>query len=264
MLSPYTLKYIDLLSEEVELFKWAEQNMPSDLNISEQIEAFFVLGANSTNANLCSARVLEVVANQSYPSSYTFGEALLYNGNWAYSKRILEWVQQSSDISKACLFLAKTVNGAIFRGGLDTRGLNEKSYLDWEQDLDSLPLSEPFLKTTTSNSYELDKETVYGFKSFDLNSSFYSKLIDWSSFVDKDKFLRWFLLPKDMGDVSIQITQNSYTQIGNPSLINDGDMTGSVNLLNDLITLQTTETQKNQVKMEKFFLKILSHLKLMH
>lgn len=235
MLSPYTLKYIDLLSEEVELFKWAEQNMPSDLNISEQIEAFFVLGANSTNANLCSARVLEVVANQSYPSSYTFGEALLYNGNWAYSKRILEWVQQSSDISKACLFLAKTVNGAIFRGGLDTRGLNEKSYLDWEQDLDSLPLSEPFLKTTTSNSYELDKETVYGFKSFDLNSSFYSKLRDWSSFVDKDKFLRWFLLPKDMGDVSIQITQNSYTQIGNPSLINDGDMTGSVNLLNDLI-----------------------------
>jgi len=245
MLSKFTIKYVDLLTKEVELFQWAEKNKPKDFDLHNVIADYV---SNTYSIGFTSALVLRNVINSGgYPRD--FGNALLNDTYWNYSRMVMEWCQ-STNIEKATLFLAKYINELVLKRGKDFYELNEKYRLyGLNQDFESLPLKDIFLKATTKASDTIYKNSISGFMSFDNYRSAYKEQNDnWNdtSNTDKEKFLKWFLLPKAQGDISIQVTPASYTQVGNPNMESDnGRYTSNVDINNDLIYFMDTEAQKS-------------------
>jgi superfamily II DNA or RNA helicase len=252
MLSLYTLKYIDLLKEEVELYEWAEQNKLEHFDIEEVIRTTFVNKDRWSSLYLVSAEVLHHYALDANSSDYRFGQALTSSTRFEYSYHLREWVKDN-DSKKACEYLAKTANRILLNEHSDD--ISNTMRDEWvlenlgiTSDLGSLPLSEPFLKTSDDvPDVNINATTIFGFQSFDENNSYYSdNFSGWEYNPKKEDFLHWVLLPKDLGSVSIQITPNSYTQIGNPLLENETDGK-NVNLTEDVIQFIDGEPKKSSI-----------------
>lgn len=272
MLSQYTSKFIQLLSKEIQLYKWAKLNYPEGYDL----ESLLKDAINSDEyLHLCSAKNL-MFSFENEPYSSDFGEAMINSSYYNYNNLFFEWVKSFSkreDQEKACLFLAKTVNRFVLLK--ENSRINEvnKNYqfndfaVGFVSDYDSLPLKETFLKTTSANSFKIQKNDIRSFASFDENASFYSKHTrDWATAINKEEFLKWFIMPKENGEVSIQVTPYSYTQVGNPE-IEEGSVSG-VELTQNLIyfkygepiaTADDAEAFRNEIEpLEKYALEIQS------
>ena len=250
MLSDYTIKYIDLLQEEIELYEWAATNMPSDFDLVKTIEDYI----KEHNVELCSAAGLKKAAD-TLASETDVGEVLVNSYSFNWSSQIKEWIH-ATDVDKACLFLAKTVNRLILSEDEPPDGINYPEFLNEssvEQDFNSLPLQEIFLRTSSSRHPSIENTSLYSFMSFDLNASYFSTANnEWGDTIDKDKFLRWFLLAKGYGDVSIQWTQHSYTQVGNAELEYDTSLTSNVDITKDVIYFYDGNAKKSAMDGEVF------------
>jgi len=250
MLSEYTIKYIDLLKEEIELYNWAKNNAPTEFNLDDVLVAGFE--RRGIDGGLCSAVLLKKFTEED--NSNSFGESLVSDHYSNYSRQILDWCK-NTDVDKACVYLAKKINYLALQNK-EIREVNEKYYFKYttfENDFNSLPLQEIFLKTTEESVDDIEFTTVHGFANFDENESFYAKHgADWSNKTEKENFLRWFLLAGGYGDVSIQVTNNSYTQIGNPELSLDNLSTQNVDINNDVIYFLNGEVKKSSHDGEAF------------
>ena len=222
MLSKYTSKYIQLLSEEVKLYEWAKNSFPAEYDIEKLIEEH----VNSNRVKFCSAKGLKFEFERG--SSTLFSGELLNTFAWAYANTTFDWIDSLSDDDKekAYLFLAKTVNRFVLsKQNIDYRlnedGLNESSTFS---DFDSLPLKESFLKTSSVYIDDIDKSAWSSFASFDNNKSFYADHNkSFRNAANKEEYIKWYLAPADNGEVSIQKTPYSYTQVANPELKDTGD-----------------------------------------
>ena len=225
MLSQYTSKYIKLLSSEVKLYEWAKNNNPVGYDLPKLIGDYI---KEQRFVKFCSSESLKDTFNDSTVSSANnFCYELLDTEYWNYRNIIYDWINSLSedDRDKAFIFLAKTVNRFALSKDTLPNGLSGYRFgrgtASFISDFNSLPLKEAFLKTTSVSVNSIEKSSWSSFANFDNNHSFYADHN--SSFrreSGKEKFLKWFLAPTD---VSIQVTPNSYTQIGNPELVDNGD-----------------------------------------
>jgi hypothetical protein len=267
MLSQYTSKYIKLLSSEVKLYEWAKNNNPVGYDLPKLIGDYI---KEQRFVKFCSSESLKDTFNDSTVSSANnFCYELLDTEYWNYRNIIYDWINSLSedDRDKAFIFLAKTVNRFALSKDTLPNGLSGYRFgrgtASFISDFNSLPLKEAFLKTTSVSVNSIEKSSWSSFANFDNNHSFYADHN--SSFrreSGKEKFLKWFLAPTD---VSIQVTPNSYTQIGNPELVDNGD--SGVSLKSEVIyfedgyakvdtSINAEEFTSEIPKLEKYALEI--------
>lgn len=274
MLSQYTLKYIELLKEEAELYKWAKSKFPTDLDITKIIEEQLELNSGKT-PQLCSGKALfDVVKTRS--GQVNFGYFMFENGYFNKINLIYDWVVNmptEEEQEKACIYLAKTVNRNQLSRSQTPKEVFYKYQFEtinsFDTDIESLPLKEVFLKVTRLSDNEIHKNSAYSFLSFTENKSVYSLYRKWRNEQDTFDYLKWILLPKNMGDISIQITPNSYTQVANPYL-EETSMSG-VSFTDNVVyfkegvaysTGEDFETRLNEVEtLEKYALDIQANSK---
>ena len=253
MLSPYISKFIQLLKEEVELYEWAKANYPQGYDLEnillEEVD-------NISRPRLCSAENLFYMVENEV-GEYDFGRAFLDKAYWNYNSVIYRWIGSFTDKDdqvKACSYLAKTVNRMILAEHEPVKINQEYTFehlTGFEEDFKSLPLKEVFLKTKTGDVRSIEKGQITSFANFDENFSFYSQNNhNWPETTDKEELLKWFFYPAQFGDISLQITPYSYTQVGN------GDLTATqadgLELANNLIYFQDGTAKSAGGDVEKF------------
>ena len=255
MLSQYTSKYIKLLSSEVKLYEWAKNNNPVGYDLPKLIGDYI---KEQRFVKFCSSESLKDTFNDSTVSSANnFCYELLDTEYWNYRNIIYNWINSLSedDRDKAFIFLAKTVNR--FALSKDTLPNDLSGYrfgrgtASFISDFNSLPLKEAFLKTTSVSVNSIEKSSWSSFANFDNNRSFYSdhnrQFRDYS---DKESFIKWYLAPSQSGDVSIQKTPYSYTQVGNTELKDNGD--SGVRLAENIIYFENGYAKVSTENFEEF------------
>lgn len=222
MLSKYTSKFIQLLKEEIELYSWAKSNYPPDIDLVDTIGSYF---SNRNSTYLASSK--NIFAKLEDGNISDFSKAIIDSSHYNDGKILFDWAASFIDVKdreKATLFLAKTVNRIILSKNVNSEYRISYSYsfndLNIESDLNSLPLKEFFVKANDFYVKEINISDIRSFATFDENNSYYAnKNNDWDiGFPNKSEYLKWLFLTKDFGDVSIQVTPNSYTQVGNNSI----------------------------------------------
>jgi len=259
-----TIKYIGYLREEVEILEWWEKNKPTDQDYENTLSLISHGSRFVSSYSLLSCFDKAMAA--SYPQG-SFVKSLTGENYDNAAEELFDWINTLDDASKnkACLYLAKMQNKkrlAQFKGGTEGNTVNRKD--QWEEyfpteltDFQSLPMQEVFIAASTQNSRQLGKTDLYGFADFTLNNSIYAKIYRNNSIGDKDssELIKWILAPKEGGDVSIQITPFSYTQVGNPELVDDSSssMGANVNIYQDVIYFNNGEAIKANVQSKEYF-----------
>jgi len=263
MLSGYTKKYLELLKEEVELYSWFKKNKPTSYDIED------VLSIGISSFSSYSVKYVNYISLADAIRSHDEYRVRLYlannSYNFSYSSRIIDWAKDT-DVEKASLYISKYFN-SIF---IQEKFISNLSYLrgSSHDDFRSLPMKEIFLPVSNVEGKSISKSSLYDFASFCNFNSAYSQISRWDSVSDKETYLKFMLIPKGYGDVSIQVTPNSYTQVGNQSLENSRS---DIDLSNDVIyfdgndPIKTKDDSKlfkdNIPELEKYALNIESFSK---
>jgi hypothetical protein len=265
MLSEYTIKYISLLQEEVQLTEWFENNKPTEFDIEriilEQLE-IDLGGEQYRGLPFASASVINYMVDHASHIDYSSDVSQsmddvsqsMVKRKFGSIKLVIDWIK-SVDEEKACLYIAKLINKFTLDNpkGRFNSAVRKGNWLEdtsSETDFESMPLKEQFLKTSSVGDLEIEHNSLSSFMSFDSNKSIYAKHnSDFKNDITKEDYLRWYLAPND---ISIQVTPNSYTQVGNKDLVDDGDGTSNVNLKNDVVYFHDGEIKKSSVDSSAF------------
>ncbi len=227
-------KYVSLLREEAEVYKWFKDNCPLT-DVDWQVT--FSTEKRRLNQEYVSHYALLATFKSDFqPSKYYYDAASEFalslgcQTGFSYKNALWDWISKLSDDdrSKACLFLAKTVNNLCFNKNkrFQKNGNGICQVRNWDEyfedkvtDFSSLPLKQMFFGTESFRENKINLESYYSFAKYACNTSHYSDVYDnWSEDANTSDLISWILLPKDEGDVSIQITPKSYTQVGNATL----------------------------------------------
>jgi len=259
MLSKYSIKYIEILSERLALFEWYEKNNwtigsakdMTNRDLEEEITAW-VQNTNFGSAVCASALYfwLETQKDMSEWSYELVGTSGGGDSTWAMpSHSWLEALPTEEDKKKGCLYIAHCLNKAVFdlKEKLSDIGLSNTGYEDEDKlndyNFDSLPLQQAFMDVTTKDVDLINLSNYTSFASFDNNKSYYAD--QYSDFKSDDKkadVLRWYLAPQGLEmDIAVQISPYSYTQVANPNL-EDAD-SSSVDLNSNIVYFEDGEPQ---------------------
>jgi hypothetical protein len=222
-------KYISLLREEVEIFEWWKNNCPiKDVNWENEISQR-ISDSDYFASHYAVLATFDANFSTSYRSrEYYFGSALSLEG-WGYRDALYNWIKNlsDSDREKACLFLCKIVNKNKISDNddytYDNRDLQDAenfyNYFEELEDYRSLPLKQIFFKAFAKNYNQYEGNSVFNFAEMALENSYYADVFEEFGATDESsRLLSWILLPQDEGDISVQITPKSYTQVGNANL----------------------------------------------
>ncbi len=263
MLNSNTIKYIGYLREEVQLYEWWENNKPNkEIDYEEGIKSVspYTSGFVSHYALLSSFDP----NNTDFSNKADFSNALTGSDYNSIADSLFIWIDNLSEDKKkkACLYLAKMQNkGKLDKNSASIGNSTYKrnawfaNYPTELTDFNSLPLTDIFIDASDLRVSEISKDSAYGFLDFSVNHSVYKLIYNDLNSKNSEAVLKWILLPNESGDVSIQITPYSYTQVGNPLLKDErsSSLLSGVDIFQDVIAFKDGVATKANVDSEKYF-----------